>query len=184
MLRSTRPLLSASARGLPRSAAPIAPLGVSQTRRSASSTPWRARTPTTTPARQQLTPFFIQRASYAVKNERDVAFEKEVAKSKLESDPEHVTSESSVRQFEPPTKPASGTDSGGLKEDLVWPSCPFRRLWAGSEVVHVLTMEQSRAAFKKLSHSAPFLRYPTSWAWPVPYHTSRHLSLRATALGT
>lgn len=72
--------------------------------------------PTVAPSKK-LTPW-IQRADYATKNERDVEFEKEVAKQKLEYDPEHVTHESSVRQFEPPTRPASGTDSAGLKGDL------------------------------------------------------------------
>lgn len=102
------------------------PLGVSQTRRSASHTTWRARVPITasasaTASSRQLIPL-TQRALYATKNERDTKFEKKIADQELEKDPEHVTSQSSVRQFEPPVRPASGTGGDGLKDDLVWPS--------------------------------------------------------------
>lgn len=120
MLRSSRPLLAASAyvRGLARSAAPIGPSATSHTQRSASSAAWRARAPTTVSAKQ-LVPY-IQQARYASKTERDVAFEKEVAKKKLESDPEHVTSESSVRHFEGPgERVVQGSTTDGLKQDLV-----------------------------------------------------------------
>lgn len=143
MLRSTRPLLGASARGLLKPRVPIAPLGVSQTRRSASSTTWRAGLPTVAPSKQ-LTPW-TQRASYATKNERDADFEKEIAKKKLESDPEHVTHESSVRQFEPPTRPASGTDSAGLKGDLVWLSPHPRYTAHGCTVVLTINVTASRS---------------------------------------
>lgn len=183
MLRTTRPLLSASARGLPRSGAPIALASISLTRRSASSTPWRTRAPATVAAPRLLTtPFFVQRANYAVKNERDKAFEKKVSQEKLESDPEHVTSQSSVRQFEPPTRPASGTDSAGLKEDLVWLIALL--LNSAGMNIGMLTTKQFRATSKKPSRSTASRLYHTNWDWPAPYHTSRHLLLLATALGT
>lgn len=154
MLRSARPLLNASARGLPKNTASIAPLGVSQTRRSTSHTTWRARVPTTASASsKQLVPF-TQRALYATKNERDAAFEKEIANKELEKDPEHVTSQSSVRQFEPPVRPASGTDSKeGLKDDLVRPLRPFYAWSCGGSSCVCTDCEPLSTVSKRLSPS-------------------------------
>lgn len=70
---------------------------------------------------RQLVPFTQTARFAAKKNQPDVQFEKEVAQQKLKRDPENVTSESSVRHLEPPTRPASGTSSDGLTGDLVWP---------------------------------------------------------------
>lgn len=130
---------------------------------------------------RQLIPY-MQRAGYAIKNERDVGFEKHVAKEKLERDPEHVTSESSVRQFEPPTRPASGTESGGLKADLVCTSSsPGRRIIM---VVGHANGELSRVESKKPLLSAACLLCPTNWAWLEPFRTSQRLWRLAIAAGT
>lgn len=67
----------------------------------------------------------VQRAYYANENTRDKKFEKEVAQKKLESHPEQVTEESSVRAFYegPETKPTDPTTTAGVKKDLVCSSC-------------------------------------------------------------
>lgn len=68
----------------------------------------------------------MQRVQFASKNERDVKFEEETAKKKLKKDPEHVTTESSVRQFEPPGMQApQASTSDGLVGDLVGFLCPL-----------------------------------------------------------
>ena len=68
----------------------------------------------------QLLPL-VQRAYYANDNVRDTKFEKELAKKKLESHPEQVTEESSVRpSYEgPETKPSDPPTTAGVKKDLV-----------------------------------------------------------------
>ncbi|KKY33173.1 putative mitochondrial inner membrane protein 1 [Diaporthe ampelina] len=62
----------------------------------------------------------VQRAYYANENTRDKKFEKEVAQKKLESHPEQVTEESSVRAFYegPETKATDPTTTAGVKKDL------------------------------------------------------------------
>ncbi|CAN8104087.1 unnamed protein product [Discula destructiva] len=117
MLRSTRSILIASARQATGASSPLAPLATSHTQRFASSATWRAQAPSTVYSRQ-LVPY-AQRARYASKVGRDVAFEKEVAKQKLEADPEHVDSESSVRHLEGPgSRPVEGSTTDSLKGDL------------------------------------------------------------------
>lgn len=63
----------------------------------------------------------IQRAQFADKNKPDIEFEKEVAQRKLESNPEGVTIESSVRpSYEGPTlKPEDPNTTEGVKKDVV-----------------------------------------------------------------
>lgn len=63
----------------------------------------------------------VQRAYYANDNVRDKKFEKEVAQKKLESHPEEVTQESSVRaSYEgPQTRPSDPNTTAGVKKDLV-----------------------------------------------------------------
>lgn len=118
MLRSTRPLLTGPVRGFSRPMVSIAPLKIAPAQRSSSSTPWRAQRPNTVSSKH-LVPY-IQQAKYASKTGRDEALEKELAKKKLESDPEHVTAESSVRHLEGPgTRPAEGSTTEGLKGDVV-----------------------------------------------------------------
>ncbi|PSR97367.1 hypothetical protein BD289DRAFT_384407 [Coniella lustricola] len=118
MLRRAKPLLSASARGLSRPGAPVS-----------AAIPHRyASTAATTGAHRPLVPGpvssrtllpLMQRAQFAAKNERDAKFEDEIAKKKLKKDPEHVTTESSVRQFEPPgVKAAESSTSDSLVGDL------------------------------------------------------------------
>lgn len=119
MLRSTRPLLKLPARGLPRASASIAPFATSQTGKHNSSTTRRAQLPAARPS-GQLVPL-VQRAHYANDNVRDKKFEKELAQKKLESHPEQVTEESSVRpSYEgPQTKPSDPPTTAGVKKDLV-----------------------------------------------------------------
>jgi hypothetical protein len=63
----------------------------------------------------------IHRAQFAAKNKPDIEFEKEVAQRKLESNPEEVTSESSVRpSYEgPQLRPEDPNTSEGVKKDVV-----------------------------------------------------------------
>lgn len=63
----------------------------------------------------------IQRAQFAAKNEPDTEFEKEVAQRKLESHPEQVTTQSSVRpSYEgPELKSDTPKTTEGVKKDLV-----------------------------------------------------------------
>lgn len=119
MLRSTRPLLKLPSWGLPRAPASIAPFATSQTRNHTSHTPRRAQLPAARPS-GQLVPL-VQRAYYAKDNVRDKKFEKEVAQQKLESHPEQVTVESSVRtSYEGPNiKPSDPTTTASVKKDLV-----------------------------------------------------------------
>lgn len=119
MLRSTRPLLKLPTRGLPRVSASIAPFATSQTRNHTSTTRRRAQLPAAR-ASGQLVPL-VQRAYYANDNVRDKKFEKEVAQKKLESHPEQVTVESSVRaSYEgPETKPSDPPTTAAVKKDLV-----------------------------------------------------------------
>lgn len=119
MLRSTRPLLKLPARGLPRASASIAPFTTSQTGKHTSSTPRRAQLSAERPS-GQLVPL-VQRAYYANDNKQDKKFEKEVAKKKLESHPEQVTEESSVRpSYEgPEIKPSDPPTTAAVKKDLV-----------------------------------------------------------------
>lgn len=119
MLRSTRPLLKLPARGLPRASAPIAPFATSQARQHTSGAPRRAQLPAARPSGQLLP--LVQRAHYANDNVRDKKFEKELAGKKLESHPEQVTEESTVRpSYEgPETKPSDPPASAQLKKDVV-----------------------------------------------------------------
>ncbi|KUI68026.1 hypothetical protein VM1G_03083 [Cytospora mali] len=135
MLRSTRPLLSASARGLPKTPASIAPFATSHTRKSASTiatTTWRATVPAPSSSKQ-LVPL-IQRAQFAAKNKPDTDFEKEVAQKKLESHPEKVTSESSVRpSYEgPELRPDDPNTSEGVKKDVSVPPIAYKLGLAGT----------------------------------------------------
>lgn len=119
MLRSTRPLLKLPSRGIPRASTSIAPFATSQTRNHTSNTPRRTQLPAARPS-GQLVPL-VQRAYYANDNVRDKKFEKETAQKKLESHPEQVTEESSVRaSYEgPEIKPSDPTTTASVKEDLV-----------------------------------------------------------------
>lgn len=123
MLRSTRPLLKAPARVLPRASGSIAPYATSQTRKPTSGAPWRAQLPAAAPSRR-LVPF-VQRANFADKNVRDTNLEKKIGQQKLESHPEEVTVESSVRpSYEgPETRPSDPNTTDGVKKDLVR-GCP------------------------------------------------------------
>ncbi|KAG6354500.1 hypothetical protein INS49_004517 [Diaporthe citri] len=102
----------------PGASASIAPFTTSQTGKHTSSTARRAQLPAARPS-GQLVPL-VQRAHYANDNVRDKKFEKEVAQQKLESHPEQVTEESSVRpSYEgPETKPSDPPTTAGVKKDL------------------------------------------------------------------
>lgn len=119
MIRSSRPLLSTSARGLLKTPASIAPFATSQTQRPTSYAASRARLPTTLSS-AQLAPL-IQRAQFAAKLGPDVKLEKELARKKLESNPEQVTSQSSVRSTYEGSQVTPGNEStiDGVKQDIV-----------------------------------------------------------------